>query len=100
MPSSNLVNYLIPDHYIQRQYDSVGQILLRHVSFCPQSRRVVSTTRTSWEPVCEPPDQARTHGRDRVWDMAFRAQGRILGVDNRWIGQASRAAWRHEFLRG
>jgi hypothetical protein len=24
MPSSNLVNYLIPDHYIQRQYDSVG----------------------------------------------------------------------------
>jgi hypothetical protein len=30
MPSSNLVNYLIPDHYIQRQYDSVGLILLRH----------------------------------------------------------------------
>jgi len=45
MPSSNLVNYLIPDHYIQRQYDSVGQRRACAVPTIFAAQKVVGTLR-------------------------------------------------------
>src|SRR5262245_28830280 len=59
-----------------------------------------STTGASGKIFYKRADQAGAHSGDRVWDMAFRPQGRILWVDNLRVRQTSgRARW-NEVLRG
>src|SRR5262249_48966306 len=59
-----------------------------------------AAARASWQGLGERMDQARAHGGDRVWNVAFRPQGRSLWVDNLRVGQASGRAWRSKRLRG
>src|SRR6266536_3596183 len=77
-----------------------GLVLLRHNFLSSVCCGVSSATRTSWQSFDERVDQANAHGCDRVWNVAFRPQGRIPWVDNRRVRQASGAAWRYEDLRG
>ena len=74
-----------------RRGEEVGYaslILLRHNFSSTVSRSIGSATGASWQGFDERVDQAQAHGCDRVRDVAFRPQGRILWVDNRRVGQA------------
>src|SRR3981081_3720805 len=83
--------------------DNLGKVLvlLRH-NFSPRSVPcdVGSATWTSRQDPYERIDQSYAHGGDRVRDVTFRPQGRILWVGNRWVWQVPGAAWRDEVLRG
>src|SRR5882757_2462999 len=75
-------------------------VLLRHERSSAILSDIDAATGTPWKAFYEGSDQACAHGRDRVWDVAFRPQGRIRGVDNRRVRQASRAAQGNEVVRG
>src|SRR5882762_7594661 len=75
-------------------------ILLRHYFLSPVRCDVAAATGASRQGFDEAVDQSDAHGCDRVWDVAFRPQGRILWVDNRREGQVFGRAWRNEVLRG
>ena len=63
--------HTFPDHAL---------VLLRHKF---SSRRyVLATARTSRQCSCDGIGQANAHGRDRVRDVAFRPQWRLLWVGN------------------
>src|SRR5215204_1435278 len=68
------------------------------LSRVPSVERV--TARTSRQPSYDGIDQPLTHGGDRVWEMTFRPQGRILGVGNHGVVQVSGTERRHDVLRG
>src|SRR5260370_30063920 len=75
-------------------------ILLRHNFSSPVSRVLPTATRTSRQVFDERVDQPYAHGRDRVWNVAFRPQGRILWGDNLRVRQPSGTAWCDEVVRG
>src|SRR6266436_2735464 len=54
----------------------------------------------AWQACDDNCDEPSAHGGDRVWDVPFRPQGWILGVDNCRVRQVAGAAWRNEVLRG
>src|SRR6266487_4113082 len=74
-------------------------LLLRHNFSLPVCCGNGSATGTSRDGFCERVDQACSHGCDRVWNVTFRPQGRILWVDNLGVRQASGTAWWNEVLR-
>src|SRR5882724_1076648 len=74
--------------------------LTASLCFAPVRRDVAAATGASRQGFDERVNQTDAHGCDRVWDVAFRPQGRILWVDNRRVRQASGTAWRYEVLRG
>src|SRR5271165_4491238 len=67
-------------------------------SYCLADRGVA--TRASREGFGESGDEAPSHGRDRVWDVALRSDRRCLWVGNRREWQIARAAQRKVVLRG
>jgi hypothetical protein len=62
-------------------------VLLRHNFSRSVSCDIRSATRASRQDLYERVDQAQAHGCDRVRNVAFRPQGGILWVGNRWYGK-------------
>src|SRR6266851_7760757 len=75
-------------------------VLLRHKWCCPLIGGIGPATGTSRQGFGKRVDQACAHGRDRVWNVAFRPQGRILWVENLRVRQVSGTERRNEVLRG
>src|SRR6266566_6986611 len=59
-----------------------------------------SATRTSLQGSDDRVGQPPAHGCDRIWNVAFRPQGRILWVDNRRERQVAGRERSSEVLRG
>src|SRR6202158_3625792 len=75
-----------------------GEEAVNHTA--SQISSAAAATRTSRQGFDERVDQPHAHGRDRVRNVAFRPQGRILWGDNLRVKQALGMAWRDEVLRG
>src|SRR3982751_1993030 len=58
------------------------------------------TARTSRKRSGDGDRESLPHGRDRVWNVSFRPQWRILWVGNLWEWQAARTARWNASLRG
>src|SRR5438132_13377009 len=80
-----------------------GQALSLTASVIGNSCRLADrrvATRVSREGPGESGDEASSHGRDRVWDVAFGSDWRRLWVGNHREWQIPRAAGRNVVLRG
>ena len=84
------------DHLLAHAFNLTASVIGN--SYRLADRRVA--TRASREGSGESDDEASTHGRDRVWDVALGSDRRRLWVGNRREWQIAGAAQRKVVLRG